>query len=540
MDQSEDRRITRREALATGGAVMTAAALAACGGSSSSSSSAKSTSSGTTSTPAATTGKRGGTLHVAVLGSTADVVDAHIGTANTGTSAQYAFQMYDGLTQFDHNYNAQLSMAESFEIAPDAMSWTVRLKPGLEFHNGKSVTADDVIFSLQRIINPKNGASDAVQLAAIDPKGFKKLDNLTVKIGLLYPDTSIFLGCAKYASGIVPVGYDPKNPVGSGPFKFVSFNPIQRMVLTRFDNFWRKDASGVQLPYLDGIEYVAFTDQTAIGNAVASSAVDAAAGMAPAQYDLAKANPNMNTLVPQGYGYTTITMRVDKAPFQDVRVRQAMKLMLDRSQFINEVYAGKAIVANDIPAGQDPLYDKTIPQTTQDIERAKSLLKAAGHSNLTATMISYPETAYIEPQAQIFAQQAKGVGANISVQTVDSSTYYAKDFLSVTLSLDFYFTATMWEALDYEFNTLKAPYNETHWSPPDFVALIKEARGETDSAKQKQKAADFQMLMKENDGVIITAFEGYPCALSTKFKGLVNDLANIGLNGSHLYTISLV
>jgi peptide/nickel transport system substrate-binding protein len=541
MDQSEDRRITRRDALrVAGGAALTAGALAACGGSSGTTSPTGTTTTGATTTgAAATTGKRGGTLHHAVIGSTADVVDAHIGTANTGTSAQYAFQMYDGLTQFDHNYIPQLSMAESFEIAPDARSWTVRLKPGLEFHNGKSVTADDVIFSIQRIINPKNGASDAVQLASIDPKGLKKLDNLTVKINCLYPDVSLFDGFAKYASGIVPVGYDPKNPIGSGPFKYVSFSPLQRMVTTRFDNFWRKDANGVQLPYLDGVTFVAFTDQTAIGNALASSAVDSGAGLAPAQYDLAKANPNMNTLVPQGYGYTTITMRVDKDPFTDVRVRQAMKLMLDRQQFVNEVYAGKAKIANDIPAGQDPLYASNIPQTPQDIEKAKSLLKAAGHSALTATMIAYPETAYIEPQAQVFAQQARAIGANISVQQLDPSTFYAKDFLSTTLSLDFYFTATMWEALDYEFNTLKAPDNETHWSPPDFVNQIKKARGTIDLTKRKEVAAEFQQFMKVNDGVVITAFEGYPCALSKTFTGMVNDIANIGLNGSHLYTISL-
>ena len=533
MDQPEDRNITRRQALAAGGGVLAAGALAACGGSSSPSTST----SGSTS---AVTGKPGGTLHVAVIGSTADVVDAHIGTANTGTSAQYAFQMYDGLTQFDHNYIPQLSMAEEFSIAPDGMSWTARLKKGLEFHNGKSVTADDVIFSIQRIINPKNGASDAVQLASIDPNGFKKLDNLTVKIGLLYPDTSLFDGFAKYASGIVPVGYDPKSPVGSGPFKFVSFNPLQRTVLTRFDNFWRTDSKGQRLPYLDGIEYVAFTDQTAIGNAVASSAVDGAAGMAPAQYQLAQANPNMNVLVPQGYGYTTITMRVDQGPFKDVRVRQAMKMMLNRAQFVTEVYAGKAIAANDIPAGQDPLYAHNIPQSTQDVEQAKSLLKAAGASNLRATMIAYPETAYIEPQAQVFAQQAKAAGVSIAIQNIDPSTFYAKDFLSVDLSLDFYFTATLWEAVDYEFNTLKAPYNETHWSPPDFVAKIKQARGTLDPTKQKQLCAEFQQEMKTNDGVIITAFEGYPCCLSKKFTGMVNDLANIGINGSHLYTISQV
>ncbi len=534
MDLPGDGKIRRREALVAGGAVLTAGALAACGGSSSPSSS---TAASTSNAPG--TGKYGGILHSAVLGSTDDVIDAHIGTANTDTSAQYAFQMYDGLTQFDHQYTPQLSMAEEFTMAPDAMSWTVRLKQGLEFHNGKTVDADDVIFSLQRIINPKNGASDAVQLAAIDPNGFKKLDSRTVQINLLRPDVSIFDGCAKYASGIVPVGYDPKHPIGSGPFKFVSFNPVVETVFTRFDNFWRTDSAGKRLPYLDGVTFVAFTDQTAIGNAIASTAVDCASGLAPAQLAVAQSNPNMSVLVPQGFGYTTITMRCDQGPFKDNRIRQAMKLMLDRSQFIKEVYAGHALIANDVPAYQDPLYDHSIPQIQQDIEQAKSLLKAAGQPNFTATAISYPETAYIAPQLQVFAQQAKAIGATINIQNVDSSTFYAKDFLAVDLSADFYFTATMWEALDYEFNTLKAPYNETHWSPPYFVDLIRTGRGTVDVTKRKQIATEWQQYMKANDGVIITAFEGFPCCLNKKFTGLVNDVANIGINGSHLYTISL-
>jgi peptide/nickel transport system substrate-binding protein len=533
MDQPEDRGITRRDALAAGGAVVTAGALAACGGSSSP------TTTSSTTTPAATTGKYGGILHSAVLGSTGDVVDAHIGTANTDTSAQYAFQMYDGLTQFDHQYTPQLSMAEEFEMAPDAMSWTVRLKQGLEFHNGQTVTADDVIFSMRRIINPKNGASDRVQLAAIDPNGFKKLDKYTVKMNLLRPDVSIFDGCAKYASGIVPVGYDPKHPIGSGPFKFVSFNPVVETVLTRFDNFWRTDAAGKRLPYLDGVTFVAFSDQTAIGNAIASTAVDCASGLAPAQLAVAQGNPNMDVLIPQGYGYTCITMRCDQGPFKDNRIRQAMKLMLDREQFIKEVYAGHAIIANDVPAYQDPLYDHSIPQIQQDIEQAKSLLKAAGQPNFTATAISYPETAYMAPQLQVMAQQAKAIGATINIQNVDSSTFYAKDFLAVPFSADFYFTATMWEALDYEFNTLNAPFNESHWSPPYFVDLIKKGRGTVDPTKRKEIAGEWQVYMKANDGVIITAFEGFPCCLNKKFTGLVNDVANIGINGSHLYTISL-
>jgi peptide/nickel transport system substrate-binding protein len=539
MDQPDDRGITRREALrgslAAGGAVLTAGALAACGGSSSNSS--PSTSAATGASAPAGGGKPGGTLQLGLIGSTADTLDAHIATASTGASPQYALQLYDGLTQFDHTYTAQLSMAEEFTPAADAMSWTARLKDGLEFHNGKTVTADDLIFSIQRIINPKNGASDEAQLASIDPKGMKKLDNRTVKINLLYPDVTLFSGFAKYASGIVPVGYDPKNPVGSGAFKFVSFNPLQRVEFAKFPNFWRKDASGTQLPYLDNLTWIAFTDLTAIGNALASNAIEGAAGIAPTQLQLAQANSNLRTMTAQSYAWDVITMRVDTGPFKDVRVRQAMKLMVDRPQFIKEVYSGQGMIGNDIPSYQDPLYDHSIPQRTQDLEQAKSLLKAAGASNLTATIYTRGDEFALIPSAQVFAQQAKAVGANITVQQIDVGTYYTKYYAKEPLSQDYFFTAVIWEAIDYAWMP-GAPYNETHWTDPATTNLIKQARGTLDFTKRKEIMAQAEHNMWSEGGWLLWGYQAYNNTLSNKFNGMVLDHAGLGINGSHLYTIS--
>lgn len=532
MANPEDRGLTRREGLRASlaaGAVLTAGGLAACGGSSSPST-GTGTSTGTSTS--AGTPKKGGTLQLGLLGSTADTLDAHIGTASTGASPQYALQLYDGLTQFDHDFVPHLSMAEEFTVAPDAMSWTARLKQGLEFHNGKTVTADDLIFSIQRIINPKNGASDFAQLQSIDPKGLKKLDNRTVKMNLLYPDVSLYTAFAKYASGIVPVGYDPKNPVGSGAFKFVSFNPTQRVEFARNPNFWRTGT-----PYLDNLTWIAFSDQTALGNALASNAIDGAAGLAPTQLQLAKSNPNLNTLLQQSGAWDTITMRVDIPQFKDVRVRQAMKLMVDREQFISQVYGGNGKVGNDLPSFQDPLYDHSIPQRTQDLEQAKSLLKAAGAQNLKATIVTRDDSPFLVPSAQVFAQQAKAVGANIQVQQLDPGTYYSKVYAKPPLSQDYFFTAVIWQAIAYAWLP-GAPYNETHWTDPATTKLIKTARGTTDFSKRKELMAQAQKNMWSEGGWLLWGFTGYATALSNKFTGMVKDLAGLGINGSHLYTIS--
>jgi peptide/nickel transport system substrate-binding protein len=368
-----------------------------------------------------------------------------------------------------------------------------------------------------------------VQFASVDINGFKKLDDRTVRMTLLYPDVTIFDGCAKYASGIVPVGYTPKAPVGSGPFKFVSFNPLQRVVLDRFDNFWRTDANGKHLPYLDGVTYEAFTDQTAIGNALASSAIDGAAGLAPAQLAVAEANPNMYTLVPQGYGYTTITMRVDQGPFKDVRVRRAMKLMVDREQFVKQVYAGHALIGNDIPAYQDPLYDHTIPQTTQDIEQAKSLLKAAGQSNLSIELITADVGQGVINMAEDFVPQAAAAGINAKLRQVTVTDFYGPNYLKWVFAQDFWYYQGYFAQVNQA--TLPgSPYNETHWDNPQYIKLYNEALATTDVSKQTQIAHEMQMIDYSEGGYIIPFFPAVIDGYAPAVNGIVESKTGASFN----------
>lgn len=245
----------------------------------------------------------------------------------------------------------------------------------------------------------------------------------------------------------------------------------------------------------------------------------------------------MNTLKQQSGAWDLVTMRVDTGQFKDVRVRRAMKLMVDRNQFVNQVYSGNGIVGNDIPSIQDPLYDHRIPQYTQDLEQAKSLLKAAGMSNLTATIVTRDDTASLVPAAQVFAQQAKAVGANVTVNQVDPGTFYSKMYGKPPLAQDYYFTGTMWEAIDYAWLP-NAPYNTTRWADPTTTKLIKQARGTLDFPKRKEIMSQVEMNMHNDGGWILWGFKGYLTALSKKFTGMVPDKAGLGINGSHLYTIS--
>src|SRR4051794_18974382 len=160
-DQFNEGGFTRRKALQSSlvvGAAVGVGGLAACGSDSSSSTSSAAKASGT---PAAGTRKHGGTVRIAVNGSSSSTVDAHIGSASDSASEYYVGALYDTLTKFDHQFKVQNHLAESLTPSKDLKTWTVKLRDGVTFHDGKPLTADDVIFSLKRIINPKNGSSGA-------------------------------------------------------------------------------------------------------------------------------------------------------------------------------------------------------------------------------------------------------------------------------------------------------------------------------------------------------------------------------------------
>ncbi len=222
-----DASLTRRQVLhgaLAGGAMLGAGSLlAACGGSSSASSSAGSS--------PATTGtiKPGGSLSVGATGGGAkDTIDAHIPTADT--DIMRVWNLYEPIAVRPPDFGPlEMMVAESLEAEKGkADSWIVKVRPGIEFHNGKTVSADDVVFSLQRILDPKDPKAGAASIGYVDLKGVKALDKSTVRIPLQFANASFPDDIGQYFNGIVPVGYDPSKPVGTGAFMYESFTPASR------------------------------------------------------------------------------------------------------------------------------------------------------------------------------------------------------------------------------------------------------------------------------------------------------------------------
>jgi len=510
--------MTRRDALrkaAAGGAALSASGLlAACGSSGTSSSGASSTG---TPAPAQQKLKAGGVLRIGATGGGAkDTIDAHQPTTDPDIMRQW--NLYESLAVRSPDFSKlDMLIAESIEPVgskPDA--WTVRLKDGIEFHNGKTVGADDVIFSLQRITDPKDPKVGNSSISYIDRKNLKKIDERTVRIPLNLTNAAFPDDLGQYFNAIVPTDYDPKKPVGTGPFKYQSFSPGERSVFVKNPNYWQPGR-----PYADQLVIIDFPDDTARTNALLGGQVEAINNLPAAQLAAVQGNPNLRVLSSPTGAWQPFTMRIDAAPFNDVKVRQAFRLMVDRKQMVQQVLSGQGSVANDLYARYDPMYASDLPQRNQDLEQAKSLLQSAGKAGMTVELVTSPVFNGIVEAAQVFAEQAKGAGVNVKVRKVDTGTFYDPDkYLKWPFAQDFW-ASRVYLAQVAQGDLPNSPFNETHWGKGKFESLINQARGTVDEAKRKEILHEAQQMQYDQGGYIIPYFSNIIDAYSSKVSGFV-------------------
>lgn len=479
--------------------------------------------------------KRGGTFRIGVAGgSPSDIIDGQY--VVTQPDQARLVSGWETLVEFDKNFKVQhTGLAEEFAAHNgNAAVWDIRVRKGIEFHNGKTLTADDVIYSLRRLLNPKLKLFGGAALSSLDPNNIKRLDTYTVRLFLKHNDVTILDALGTYGVGIVPVGYSPnaigkaKPNVGTGPYMLKSFTPGQQSVHVRNPHYWRAG------PYFDEVIIIDFPDDTARVNALLGGQVDAIASIPPAQVPVVLGHSGMRVLESPTAQWTPICMRVDVAPFNDVRVRQAMRLIADRPQMVEQALAGHGHVGNDLYAPFDVLYDRALPQRHQDIQQAKSLLKAAGQSSLTVDLQTTNGALGQNEGAQVFAQQAKAAGVTVNVKVLDSGAFYSAQYLKWTFSTDF------WGTRNYLSQVVagslpSSPYNETHW--PDaadakFKALYAQALQTVDDTKRAAIVHEMQKLEYDDGGYIIWGFSNFLDGYSSKVQGLIRgDKGVLPLNG---------
>jgi peptide/nickel transport system substrate-binding protein len=504
-----------------------AAGLAVAGGLAAACGNSSSTGTGPAPAGAGGSAKRGGNFRLGVTGGgSKDIMDGQ----NIITKPDQARLMtaFETLLLFDENYQLTTNGLAESVTQDNPTQYTIRLRQGIEFQNGKTMTADDVIYSFQRIGTKAYGLTGYAATATMDIAGLKKLDKYTVRLPLKSPDSTVPQTLGSYTFNMVPVGYKgyPAPQIGTGAYKLKSFAPGQQSVHQRNPNYWRSGE-----PYFDTVTIIDFSDSTAQVNGLLGGQIDAMTDLPPSQVRVVQGR-SMGVLVSKTGGWLPICMAIDLPPFNDVRVRQAMRLLVDRPGMLEQVASGYGFIGNDLYAPFDPSYDHALPQRHQDIAQAKSLLKAAGHENLSVDLHTTNGAAGMVETATVFANQASAAGVKINV--INDPNYYGNQYLKLAFSVDFWGTRAYLNQVQ-QGSLPNSPYNETHWPPKsgtgsNFESLYNQALAATDPAKRIQIEQDMQQIEYNIGGYIIPFFGGLIDAYAANVKGLKPSKGTLNLD----------
>lgn len=486
------RKQTRREMLQTGGGAALALAstglLEACGGSDSS-----------TSAGAAGSPRRGGELRVGMIsGGRAETLNP--AQAYNMPDVARIDQIYDSLYTVAKDLRSVPQLVEEDSVTSDAKEWTFRVRDGVTFHNGQPLTADDVLWTIRTWLDPSHFGYTVG--GNIDAAGLKKLDKRTVRVPLKVANARLpnLLAASAYNLAILPDGARPeRQPPGTGPFKLKEFVAGERSTMVRYDDYWENGK-----PYTDSIEIITtFTDDTSRYNALLGDQLDVVPQMSYVQASIAEGNDEVNLLNAKGPACMCFYMEVDKPPFNDSRVRQAMRLLVDRQAMVDTVFHGFGSPANDLFGPGVQFYAEDL-QRQPDVEQAKSLLKQAGQENLTVALkIANAFPGCVE-SGELLQQQAKAAGVTIQLDRVDAGQYF--DTSTLYLKMGFaasYFAQT--SCLEFPWGLLlqrNSPANETHWRDAKSDRIVAQAMAESDEAKAAELWHQAQEIQFNDGGYI--------------------------------------
>ncbi len=467
---------------------------------------------GRASAAVAATPKKGGSLKAAGwASSTADTLDPAKASASTDYVRCCAF--YNRLTFLDQSGTPQMELAESIE-SKDAQTWTVKLKKGVAFHDGKDLTADDVVFSLKRHLDKAVGSK--VAKIAAQMTGFKAIDKETVEITLVAPNGDLPTILAMHHFMIVQDGTtDFSKGIGTGAFKREIFEPGVRSVGVRNPHYFK---SG---PNVDSFEFFAISDDNARVNALFSGDIHLAANINPRSMRLFEGKAGFELSKSTSGNYTDLNIRLDQGFGQKKDFIDGMKYLVNREQIVKSALRGLGVVANDQPISPANAYHNAdLKPKAFDPDKAKFLFQKAGVLGQSIPVIASDAANSAVDMAMILQASAAQIGMKLDVQRVPADGYWDNYWLKAPIHFG---NINPRPTPDIMFSLLyasEAPWNESQYKSPKFDKLMLEARGSLDQAKRKEIYNEMQVMVAEEAGTIIPAYLSNVDAINAKLKGL--------------------
>ncbi len=475
---------------------------------------------------------RGGTLRMGIgHGSTTDSLDP--ATFENGFSSGMGMGgLFNYVTAVDEQNQLAPELAEEWEATPDAMTWTFKIRGGVTFHNGKDVTPDDIVASLN--YHRGEDSISAVSSLFEQVEDIQAKDN-TVVITLNAGNADFPYIMSDYHLGIQPSAdgaiVDPKSGVGAGSYMVVEYEPGVRASLERNPNYWKDGYA-----WFDAVEMTTIADPAARQNAIMSGQVDVIDRVDTKTAHLLAQHPAVNLVEATGTLHYTMPMRTDMAPFDDNNVRMALKYAIDRDDIVDKILRGYGVAGQDTPiTPANRYFAPDIEHATYDPDKARWYLQQSGLDSLSVDL-STSEAAFVGAvdAAVLYKEHAAPAGIDINVVRETPDGYWADVWMNKA------WCTCYWGGRpteDWMFSTAyaaDAPWNDTFWKHDRFNELLIAARAELDEGVRREMYREMQQIVATEGGVLVAAYANNVDAASTALAHGPHVAGNWGMDGARL------
>lgn len=455
----------------------------------------------------AATPKKGGRLRMGITGgATSDTLDPGQILDSYMINVQFG-QCRNNLTEVAASGELIPELAESWDSTPDAKTWKFNIRKGVEFHNGKSLDAQDVVDSINHHLGEDSKSAAKGILSGI--VSVKKDGNHGVVVELSGGDADFPFLMSDYHMNICPSNGDGtiawKEAIGTGGYKLKEHEAGVRTLTERNPNYWKEG-----MAHFDEVETLQIADVNARTNALRTGSLDVMSNVDVKTVNRLKRVSGIVVESTTGNKQVTLPMRTDTAPYDDNNVRLALKHIVDREQWLQKIAYGYGELGNDSPIGPANIYRATndeMPQRAYDPEKAKFYLKQAGLNSLTvqfhAAGTGFPGA---NDAAQLMKETAKAAGIDIDIVREPDDGYWSNVWMQKPWCACYWSGRPTENWIFSQIYAADASWNDTFWKHDRFNELLVQGRAELDTSKRRGIYVEMQQIVHNEGGVVLPLF----------------------------------
>lgn len=434
---------------------------------------------------------------------------------STDSEVLVANHVYDYLVDIDAASNSVPRLARQWERSEDGLTYTFFLEDGVTWHDGDPFTAEDVVWTFNRLRDPERDLPTVPLYSNIE--NIAATGELEVTFTLAEPNPFFLYDLSDNHALVVKNGTEEATDFnGTGPFRVSNYSAEDRIEMVANEDYFLEG-----LPRLGGLEIIFFNDDTAAIDALRGGQIDLALRMSTSLFESLQGDPAITTIAIPTNGFDLVRLRVDRAPGDDPRVVQALKLATDRAAIFELVQQGYGAVGNDSPIG--PLYeayhDASAVPPQRDVAEAQRLLAEAGYEDGLSVVLHVPDTGNRPDLATVLQNQWQEAGIDAEISVEPESVYYGDNgWLEVDLGI------TGWGSRPYPqfyLDTMiacDAQWNEAHFCNEEIDALINTARTTLNEDERVQAYAEIQQYLAAEGPYIIPYYFAQFAAIDSSFE----------------------